>query len=176
MTFLCWAVASWAQSEGAPVRYISDEISVTLRKGEGMKAQVSALVKSGTRVELLESGKDSGYAKVRIAPGREGWVLAKYLSAEPPARERIANMAAKLAEQQALVRKLSAQNERLVESNAETQEEAPAPAESLVAHESAKPVIDTITAIGLVIVGVLIGLLIPLLPGVGRRKKWNANL
>ncbi len=174
---LCWSVIAFAQGSVAPVRYISDEISVTLRKGEGMSAQVASLVKAGTRVELLEPTGESGYAKVKIAPGKEGWVLGKYLSAEPPARERIATMAAKLAEQQALVRKLSAQNERLSQSSL-SMGSGDSPQEPAAAEEESaeKPVVDTLTAVGLVVVGILVGLIIPMLPGVRRRNRWSADL
>lgn len=173
---LCWAGWTMAQSGEPPVRYISDEIAVTLRKGEGISAQVAALVKTGTRVELLEEGSESGYSRVRIAPGREGWVLAKYLSVEPPARERVAAMAAKLAEQQALVRKLSAQNERLSQSAVIEPDRQPDDADDANTEPEAKPVVDTLTDVGLVVAGVLLGLLIPLVRGGNRRKKWTPDL
>lgn len=175
VVLLCLAGFAHAEQGSGPVRYISDELVVTLRKGEGMESQVSALVKAGTRVELLDAGSE-GYAKVRVAPGREGWVLAKYLSNEPPARERVAALSAKLAEKQAEVRKLEARLTR-VESGALDLEPADdeEPTDAGPGEEEQKPVVDTLTAVGLVVAGVLIGLILPMLPG-RRRKKWTPDL
>ncbi len=40
------------------------------------------MVKDGDAVELLEEGDD--YAKVRLAGGKEGWMLKRFLSVDPP--------------------------------------------------------------------------------------------
>jgi SH3 domain protein len=97
----------------AQVRYVSDEMAITLRKTKGVDAAVAGLLASGTRLELLETDAATGYARVRVAPGREGWVLARYLAMEPAARERLAKIQVQLEEQQAMVRLLEAENSRL---------------------------------------------------------------
>jgi SH3 domain protein len=39
---------------------------------------------------VLEQLEDEGYSRVRLADGAEGWVLTRYLQAEPTARLRLA--------------------------------------------------------------------------------------
>ena len=173
VVLLAWPLLCAAQDE-ASIRYISDEISVTLRKDEGMGAEVAALVKSGTRVELLETGTE-GYARVRVSPGREGWVLAKYLSVEAPARERVAKLAAEVAEKQAEVRKLQARIDRLEKqgtANAESKDDTPQP---IVPVTSEEPVVHTLTLVGLVFAGMLLGMIISVLIG-RRRRRWSSEL
>jgi len=60
---------------------------------------------SGTRLEVLEAS-DTGYTKVRNSEGVEGWVLSRYLSPEPIARE-------KLAAAQSRLKRLKDQNSKL---------------------------------------------------------------
>ena len=176
LIFLMWICPLLvAAQDEASIRYISDEISVTLRKGEGMNSEVASLVKSGTRVELIETGGE-GYARVRISPGREGWVLSKYLSTEPPARERVATLAARLAEKQAQVRKLEARIGRLEKQLGGAPEAEEAAAASGSPEAAEKPVVQTLTALGMVVAGVLLGLIISVLLGGRKRKKWSPEL
>lgn len=185
LSLLCLLSAhAHAQNGDASLRYISDETAITLRQDKGMSAPVAALLKSGTRVELLEDDKVSGYARVRVAPGREGWVLARYLSNEPAARERLAAMQSQLAEQQATVRKLEADNLRLRDAAGSAPRGLPAAAavEQAVESETESPtktrdVVSMVTGAGLFVVGLLAGLLIPLIPTRGaRRSRWSAEL
>lgn len=176
-----------AQDGDASRRYISDETAITLRQDKGMNAPVAALLKSGTRVELLEDDKASGYARVRVAPGREGWVLARYLSNEPAARERLGAMQSQLTEQQASVRKLEADNLRLREAAGRSPRGLPAaeivqtaglaPAAVPEAAPRMRDVVSMVTGAGLFVAGLLAGLLIPLIPTRGaRRSRWSAEL
>lgn len=189
---LCWTLAAQAQEPASAVRYISDETAITLRQDKGMNAPVAALLKSGTRVEMIEDDKPSGYARVRVAPGREGWVLSRYLSNEPAARERLAAVQSQFADQQALVRRLEAENARLRAAGsrssdtasavpvadsaasgapvAEDQEEGPKRSSGM--HE----VVSMVTGAGLFVAGLLAGLLVPLIPRGGRRSRWSADL
>lgn len=115
MTALC-ALSTAVRADDAATRYISDETAITLRADKSMTAAVAALLKSGAKVELLEDDTASGYSRVKVAPGREGWVLTRYLSTEPAARERLAGVQSELAEQQAHVRKLESEVARLRET------------------------------------------------------------
>lgn len=184
LLLLCWILGAQAQDGVAAVRYISDETAITLRQDKGMNAPVAALLKSGTRVEMLEDDKLSGYARVRVAPGREGWVLSRYLATEPAARERLAAMQSQFAEQQALVRKLEAENTRLRGAGGavpQTASETPSVAAEVIEEGGAEPgsssdVVSMVTGAGLFVAGLLAGLLIPLIPRGGRRSRWSAEL
>ena len=70
-------------------QYVSDELIITMRSGQGSQYQILKTLPSGTRLEVLEAS-DSGYTKVRNTEGMEGWVLSRYLSPEPIAKEKLA--------------------------------------------------------------------------------------
>lgn len=170
--------AIWA--DDAATRYISDETAITLRADKGMNAAVEALLKSGAKVELIENDGASGYSRVRVAPGREGWVLTRYLSTEPAARERLAAAHSALAEETANVRKLEGALVRLRQSTqiggsaVRAASDPPAiPPASL--RPSSDPVLVG-TGAGLFIAGLLTGLLIPMVRRAKPRKRWSAQL
>lgn len=175
-----------AQEADTGVRYISDETAITLREDKGMNAPVAALLKSGTRVELLQTDASSGYARVRGPQGREGWVLARYLSTEPAARERLVAVQSRLAELQALAHKLEAENARLRAAAVATPASAepatadcPEPTAAVAAPvQGPGEIVSQLTGAGLFVAGLLGGLLIPLiLHRDGRRKsRWSADL
>ncbi|MCC2657372.1 MAG: hypothetical protein K0Q76_2480 [Panacagrimonas sp.] len=183
LCLMLFGSCAWAQS-GA-TRYISDETAITLREEKGMSSPVAALLKSGTKVELIEEDSASGYARVRVGPGREGWVLARYLSTEPAARERLAAIQSQLAEQQATVRKLENDNARLREAVA-ARSQAPAGAASAPADEDADAdeapataeaeTAVMVTGAGLFVAGLLAGVLIPLVVRGKPRRRWGADL
>lgn len=166
-------------AQSVATRYISDETAITLRENKGMNAPVAALLKSGTKVELIEEDSASGYSKVRVAQGREGWVLARYLSTEPAAREKLVAVQAQLAEQQALVRKLENENAKLRQTSAASVS-APAPPIALAAEPmeseplaGARPSDSVVmfTGAALFIAGLLAGLLIPLVTRPRTRRR-----
>ncbi len=70
-------------------QYVSDHLVITLRSGQGSQYQILKTLPSGTRLEVLETS-ESGYTKVRNSEGVEGWVLTRYLSPEPIAKEKLA--------------------------------------------------------------------------------------
>lgn len=84
----------------AQTLYVSDQLEVTLRRGESTSHGILRMVPSGTPVELLESHSETGYSRVRTANGVEGWVLTRYLMDTPSGRERAAAAEKKLADLQ----------------------------------------------------------------------------
>ena len=66
----------------AESRYVKPSAEVVLRTGEGREYKVIGLVKDGDAVELLQEG--DSYAMVRLADGKEGWMLKRFLSVQPP--------------------------------------------------------------------------------------------
>ncbi|MGI9331430.1 MAG: TIGR04211 family SH3 domain-containing protein [Gammaproteobacteria bacterium] len=67
-------------------RWITDSFEVTMRTGKSTKQNIVRMLSSGTRVEVIEVDRESGYARVRTRSGTEGWVLLRYLLDKPPAR------------------------------------------------------------------------------------------
>jgi SH3 domain protein len=107
--FLLLAFELGAQSQ---TRYVTDRTIVELRRGPSTEYLILRNLEAGERVEVLEEN-DAGYSRVRVADqGTEGWILTRFLTAEPIARERLA-----VAE-----RNLSTARERVTGLEAETAE------------------------------------------------------
>jgi SH3 domain protein len=80
----CLPVLTQAQT----TRYVSDELEITMRSGQGIKFGIKKMLPSGARLQVLETDP-TGYSKVRTAEGAEGWVLTRYLSNSPSARDQL---------------------------------------------------------------------------------------
>ncbi|HEY6484183.1 MAG TPA: TIGR04211 family SH3 domain-containing protein [Steroidobacteraceae bacterium] len=74
--------------------YVVDQLIVNVVNGPEAQATRVATVRSGERLELL--GRASEQAHVRLANGTEGWIKAAYLTAEPPAQQRLAQKTAEV--------------------------------------------------------------------------------
>lgn len=94
-TALLIALAAVAADAAAETRYVTDELEVPVRSGKSLEHKILRMLPSGTAVEVLETSE--GYTSVRTARGLEGWVLTRYLSEQPSARERLASVEAENA-------------------------------------------------------------------------------
>jgi len=74
--------------QAADVQYVSDQLIITLRSGQGSQYQIIKTLPSGTRLEILEN-TDTGYTKVVTPNGVEGWVRSQYLVDEPVAQSKL---------------------------------------------------------------------------------------
>lgn len=95
-------LTSAAGSALAETLYVSDELEITLRTGPGVKNKITSMLKSGESLEVIQTQAD-GYTEVRAANGKSGWVLQRFLMAEPSARSRLDEVnlrAQELGEQQ----------------------------------------------------------------------------
>jgi SH3 domain protein len=74
----------------AATMYISDELTVPLRRGpsNGHKI-VNAALPSGLALEVLSEDKAAGFTQVRTPNGTEGWVPTQYLTNQPAAKDRL---------------------------------------------------------------------------------------
>lgn len=96
----------------AETAYVSDQLVVTLRRGNSTEYKILKTLRTGTSMEVLERTEGDNYVKVRLENGEEGYVLGQYLTAETPKtiiisrlenqlgkiREQLAQAKAKLAE------------------------------------------------------------------------------
>lgn len=79
-----------ALSAAAATRYISDELTVPLRRGPSNSHRILHKgLPSGTSLEVLSEDAASGFSQVRMANGTEGWLPTQYLSEQPIARDRL---------------------------------------------------------------------------------------
>ena len=83
----------------AATKYVSDQLVITLRTGQGNQFAIIKTLPSGALLTILQE-TNTGYTQVRTADGTEGWVRTQYLSDEPPAAEELAKAQDKLAKLQ----------------------------------------------------------------------------
>ncbi len=69
----------------AKMLYVQPSSEVVVRRGQGTDFKIIAMVKSGTNVVLLEEGTD--YSRVRLPNNKEGWMLTRFLSEQPPLQQ-----------------------------------------------------------------------------------------
>jgi SH3 domain protein len=85
LVLLLLATAAQAQT-----RYVTDHTLVELRRGPGIEYLILRNLEAGMAVQVLEQNADSGYSRVRVQDqGTEGWILTRFLIAEPIARDRL---------------------------------------------------------------------------------------
>lgn len=80
-------MTGFAQAE---TRYVTDELTVTVRSGQDASYRVLQSLPSGVEVEVLSENNESGYSQVRTPEGTEGYVLTRYLKSEKPAQVLLA--------------------------------------------------------------------------------------
>jgi SH3 domain protein len=104
-------------------RYISDNIPVTLRSGPSVENRILKNLPAGARVDVTGADEASGYSQVRVASdGTEGWILTRYLTDQPVARDRLAASEKDLADARSRVKELEAQVASLTDDLAATRE------------------------------------------------------
>lgn len=104
----------------AQARYVTDRTLVELRRGPSTEYLILRNLEAGERVDVLEQTED-GYSRVRVADqGTEGWILTRFLVAEPIARDRLAAAERNLATARERVTTLEAQNAELTRELAAT--------------------------------------------------------
>lgn len=106
------SLSSFAES----TRYVSEELEITMRSGQGVKFGIKRMLTSGTKLSVIEKN-ESGYSKVRTEGGAEGWVLTRYLSNTPSSKnkliasdQKVANLELDLAQHKEELKSLSEQS------------------------------------------------------------------
>lgn len=82
LMFCLLPLASWGDT-----RYI--ELDVTLRTGQSTSHSIVRMVRSGSPVNVLEDNPASGYSRVRVEGGTEGYILTRYLTESPIGAEAL---------------------------------------------------------------------------------------
>lgn len=107
----------------AETRYVTDQLGITLRSGKSTKNEILRVLPSGTAVEVLENDAATGYTRVRVPGGVEGWVLTRYLMDIPAARSRLPAVETKLAKSEETYKALQQQYNELKRLNSEQDKE-----------------------------------------------------
>ncbi|PCH85485.1 MAG: hypothetical protein COB26_05920 [Piscirickettsiaceae bacterium] len=71
-----------------------------VRSGKSPTHRIIATLKSGKRLNIVQRDAASGYSKVQLSGGREGWVLTRLLNNIPSAKARLARSEAALSKLQ----------------------------------------------------------------------------
>src|SRR5215471_2385031 len=94
MSARCFVVACllFAASAHGETRYVTDKLSIELRRGPSNEYLILRGLEAGLAVDVLEQTPD-GFSRVRVpdSQGSEGWVLTRFLSTEKSARDRLAS-------------------------------------------------------------------------------------
>ncbi len=83
-------------SAEAETRYVKPSSEAVVRRGQGTEYKITAMVKDGTVVQLLEENDD--FARIQLSNGKEGWILKRFLSSEPPLDKIVASLRSKQQE------------------------------------------------------------------------------
>lgn len=106
----------------AATMYISDELTVPLRRGPTNGHRIiNAALPSGLALEVLGEDKANGFTQVRTPNGTDGWVPTQYLSDQPAARDLLtaANKRVEALEAQLKSLRDNAKETRTAQSQAE---------------------------------------------------------
>ena len=99
-------------------KYISDTVKVTMRTGPGNDRKIISLLSIGTKVEVVQPGDE--WTLVRLANGKEGWVINRFLTDKLPSdielntlKSKYEALRASASEMQEKNSLLKAENEKL---------------------------------------------------------------
>lgn len=113
--FCCLILIFTASSAFAETVYVDDTLFAPIRSGEGTQYRIlHSGVRSGTALELLERS-ESGYSRVRTPDGIEGWIVSRYLTETPIARQRLETANRQLSQARESVSTLRSQLESVTE-------------------------------------------------------------
>ncbi len=102
-------------SSQAETRYVVDFIRITLRTGPGVENKVLEMIESGQKLEVLESNPD--WTKVKLENEKEGWVLSRFVTPNPPSRRLLAQLTEENTQGKERTSKLLTENEKLTGEN-----------------------------------------------------------
>lgn len=108
----------------AQTRYVTDEFEIMMRTGPSIQNKIVRALKSGTRIEVLREDSGNGHSQVQTSQGEIGYVLTRFLSASPSARNRVRylerqlkTLRSKPGELQALLASSQEENQILIGEN-----------------------------------------------------------
>jgi SH3 domain protein len=81
-------LAALPAAAAARVLYVAPSAEVPVRVAPESKRKIVAILADGAKVELLRT--DGDWANIRTSSGREGWILKRYLSPDPPLKDQVA--------------------------------------------------------------------------------------
>lgn len=95
--------------------YVTGVTYITMRTGPGTDHKIVSMLKSGTRLEIIEYNQDWTQAKTQ--DGKSGWVLSRFLTEEIPGALVVDKLRDKNTELMEKLEEVSQENTRLVNEN-----------------------------------------------------------
>ncbi len=95
--YLFLALLLLGQTALAERAWVTDEFKITVRSGESPRHKIISMIPSGTPVTVLSRNRATGYSRVRLGNGKEGYVLTRQLLDQPVAREQLAALRKEVA-------------------------------------------------------------------------------
>ena len=83
-------------SANAQTRYVTDSLEIMMRSGPSSKNKIVKVLKSGEPITLLEADAGGNHSHVRAGSGTTGYVLTRYISEEPSARNQVKRLQSQL--------------------------------------------------------------------------------
>lgn len=164
--------------------HIADDVQLFMHSGPSYEYRIVSRVRSGDPVTLLERGKD--YTKIKLADGKEGYVLTRYLAEGeskltalqtelPDLKEQVALLSENLAKRNDQIAQLEIElasyRDEATDSTTELviKDKRIRELEFQVANMDQSNLMRWLTHGGLIaLAGLIVGLILPHLP---RRKK-----
>jgi SH3 domain protein len=110
----------------AETRYVTDDFEVMLRTGPSIQNKIIRPLRSGTRIEVLREDSGNGHSQVQTVDGEIGYILRRFISEQPSARNEVARLRTQLdelrsdpSELQTLLADAQEQNQQLIALNVE---------------------------------------------------------
>ncbi|BEQ16378.1 TIGR04211 family SH3 domain-containing protein [Desulfoferula mesophila] len=100
--------------------YVTDQLRITVRSGPSTGNKVIAMAETGDKMAMLGSNPD-GWTQVRLADGKEGWVLTRFMQKERPAKLRLAELDPANKDQANRLEQMQQENQTLKKDLADTQ-------------------------------------------------------
>jgi len=106
----------------ARTMYITDNIKITMRRGAGMAFKVIAEPESGEAVEILS--EQPPWTNVKLASGKDGWVLTQFLSSKQPREVQVKQIKEKHDSLLKKIEEINQENNKLKEDNKKLTEQS----------------------------------------------------
>ncbi len=170
----------------AETRYVSDDIFIYMRSGPSLKYRITGTASVGTPLTVLQYNSETKFMQVEKDTGQTGWIEAKNLQQELPAKALLPEVQTKLQETQTQLTEITeslANKENLIASLQDEKQYLLEAIEDLKAKNLELDLLqDTkeerikmewmMYGGSVLFFGLLLGFIIPFLP---RRKKRRDN-
>lgn len=97
--FLCLLLAPALRA--AEIVYVTDNLNLSLRNEADARGKVVRLLKTGTPLTVLEEKKGTGFYKVQLGDGTQGYFPVRSTMKETPCRQQVENLTKTIAALQA---------------------------------------------------------------------------